>query len=59
VTLANPALVLAVVWDMTVKPGTASAAAAVLVAWAVGTVAARPFARTPVPESAPAGEPTG
>jgi hypothetical protein len=43
VILANPGIVLGITWDMTVKPGTAGAIAAVLAGYAVGAVAARPL----------------
>jgi hypothetical protein len=40
VVCGNPAIVLAIVWNMTVKPGTAGAIAAVVVGYAVGVGAA-------------------
>jgi hypothetical protein len=58
-TLANPALVLGVVWNMTQKPGTAEAIAAVAVAYAVGAAAALIVTRMPAraPEAATVSEP--
>jgi hypothetical protein len=47
VTFANPGLVLAVVWNMTQKPGTLEAIVAVLVGYAVGAAIALQFARVP------------
>lgn len=44
VVCGNPAIVLAIVWNMTVKPNTAGAIGAVVVGYAVGVVAAL-FAR--------------
>jgi hypothetical protein len=44
VVCGNPAIVLAIVWNMTVKPGTAGAIGAVVAGYAVGVVAAM-FAR--------------
>jgi hypothetical protein len=44
VVCGNPAIVLAIVWNMTVKPNTAGAISAVVVGYAVGVVAAL-FAR--------------
>lgn len=45
VLLANPGLVLAIVWNMTVKPGLAGAIAAVVAGYAVGAAAALPLAK--------------
>ena len=45
VLCGNPAIVLAIVWNMTVKPGTAGAIGAVVAGYAVGVVAAL-FARS-------------
>jgi len=56
-TLANPALVLGIVWNMTQKPGTAGAVAAVLIAYGVGAFAALRLSRMPAVEAAPAAEP--
>ena len=39
VVCGNPAIVLAIVWNMTVKPGTAGAIVAVVAGYAVGVVA--------------------
>ena len=55
--LSNIGVVLAVVWDMTQKPGTASAIAAVLGGYLVGAAVALPFTRVPAEELAPAAEP--
>ena len=44
VVCGNPAIVLAIVWNMTVKPGTAGAIGAVVAGYALGVVAAL-FAR--------------
>jgi hypothetical protein len=58
VTFANPAIVFAIVWNMTEKPGTAGAVVAMVVAYAVGAAVAWPFTRAPAiaattaPESA-------
>lgn len=48
--LTNVCLVLAIMWNMTQKPGTAGAIAAVVVAYAVGVVLAVPITR---PSAAP------
>jgi len=40
VLLANPGVVLAIVWNMTVKPGMPGAVAAVVLGYAVGAIAA-------------------
>jgi hypothetical protein len=45
VELTNLALVLAIVWNMTQKPGTAGAIAAVVIAYAVGALIALPLTR--------------
>ena len=55
--LSNIGVVLGVVWDMTQKPGTASAIAAVLGGYLVGAAVALPFTRVPAEELAPAAEP--
>jgi hypothetical protein len=47
VTFANPAIVLGIAWNMTEKPGTAGAIAAVVIAYAVGAAVAWPFTRAP------------
>jgi hypothetical protein len=51
VTFANPAIVFAIVWNMTEKPGTAGAIAAVLVAYALGAAIALPFTKGPVSDA--------
>jgi hypothetical protein len=58
-TLANPAIVLGIVWNMTQKPGTAGAVSAVLIAYAVGALAALWLSRMPAAEAAPAATPAG
>jgi hypothetical protein len=45
--LSNFGVVLGVVWNMTQKPGTASAIAAVVGGYAVGAIVALPFTRAP------------
>jgi hypothetical protein len=54
--LTNVALVLAIVWNMTEKPDTAGAIAAVVVGYVVGAVAAVPISR-PSRAAGPVGEP--
>jgi hypothetical protein len=56
--LSNIGVVLAVVWNMTQKPGTASAIAAVVGGYAVGAVLAWRFMTAPTAELAAAPEPT-
>lgn len=59
VTFANPAIALGIVWNMTLKPGTAGAIAAVVVAYCVGAAVALFFARAaPATEAGPVGQPT-
>jgi hypothetical protein len=53
----NIALVLAVVWNMTQKPGLWSSIAAVVVAYAVGVAVALPFTRAPAQDLAASPEP--
>lgn len=55
--LSNLGVVLGVVWDMTQKPGTASAIAAVVGGYVVGAGLALPFTRLRAEELAPATEP--
>jgi hypothetical protein len=55
--LSNLGVVMGVVWDMTQKPGTASAIAAVVGGYLVGAAVALPFTRLPAEELAPAPEP--
>jgi hypothetical protein len=55
--LSNLGVVLGVVWNMTEKPGTVSAIAAVLGGYAVGAVLALRFMKTPAAELAAAAEP--
>ena len=40
VLFANPGIVLAITWNMTVKPGTAEAVAAILVGYGLGAATA-------------------
>ncbi len=54
VTFVNPALVLAIVWNMTEKPGVGGAVGALAVAYAVAAAAAWPLTRAPAVEAAPA-----
>jgi hypothetical protein len=59
VELSNLGLVLAIVWNMTEKPGWGGSIAAVLVGYAVGAALALYFSRAPQEELAAAGEPAG
>ena len=52
-------LVLAIVWNMTVKAGTGSAIAAALIGYGVGAGFGFLFTRVPSPESQPAASPSG
>jgi hypothetical protein len=54
----NLALVLGIVWNMTQKPGTASAVVTLVVAYAVGAAAALWFSRAPMDAPVPVTEPT-
>jgi len=54
----NIALVLGIVWNMTEKPGTASAVATLVVAYAVSAAAALWFSRAPADAPVTATEPT-
>ena len=54
--LSNLGVVLGIVWDMTQKPGTWSAIAAVVGGYVVGAALALPFTRMPAEELAPAAE---
>lgn len=56
---ANLGLVLAIVWNMTQKPGTATAIVACVVGYAVGIALAYSFSRAGAPQTAPAAEPAG
>jgi len=47
VIFANPGVVLGITWNMSVKPGTAEAVAAVLVGYALGAAAALPLTKRP------------
>jgi hypothetical protein len=55
---SNLGVVFGVVWDMTQKPGTATAIAAVLGGYAVGAVVALQFTKAPAAELATATDPT-
>ena len=55
--LSNLGVVLGIVWDMTQKPGTWSAIAAVVGGYVVGAALALPFTRLSAEELAPATEP--
>ena len=54
---SNLGVVFGIVWDMTQKPGTAGAIAAVVGGYLVGAAVALPFTRLPAEELAPATEP--
>ncbi|MGN6378707.1 MAG: hypothetical protein ACTHNU_07120, partial [Gaiellales bacterium] len=47
VLLANPGIVLGITWNMTVKPGTAGAVAAIVIGYAVGAAAALMLTKQP------------
>jgi len=49
VLLANPGVVLGIVWNMTTKPSTPGALAAVVLGYVVGAVAAVVLSRSPAP----------
>jgi hypothetical protein len=53
----NLALVLGIVWNMTQKPGTATAVATLLIAYAVGVAVALWFSRAPADTPVAATEP--
>ena len=60
VAFTNPAIALGIAWDMTQKPGTAGAIAAIVVAYAVGSAFAIYFTQAaPAAGTAPVGEPAG
>lgn len=50
--LTNIGVVLAIVWNMTEKPGTGTAAAAVVIGWAIGALLGYRMSRLPVPTAA-------
>jgi hypothetical protein len=54
VTFVNPALVFAIAWNMTEKPGTGGAIASLVVAYVVAAVAAWPFTRPAAVKAGPA-----
>jgi hypothetical protein len=54
VTFANPAIVAAIAWNMTEKPGTAGAIASIVIAYAVGAAVAWPFTKAPAVKTAAA-----
>jgi hypothetical protein len=58
VEFTNVALVLGIVWNMTQKPGTASAVATLVIAYAIGLSAGLWFSRAPADVPATATEPT-
>lgn len=53
VLLANPGIVLAIAWNMTVKPGTAEAIAAILVGYGLGAASALLLTKQPHDQEAP------
>jgi hypothetical protein len=55
--LSNIGVVLGIVWNMTQKPGTASAIAAIVGGYAVGALVAMRFMKAPAAELTPATEP--
>ena len=57
VTLANPAMVFAIAWNMTEKPGTLAAIASIVIAYGVGALVALRFTRAPAAAEAPAARP--
>ncbi len=57
--MTNEALVLGIIWVMTVKPGWGGAVAAVAIAYAVGLSLAARLTRVPAVEAPPVAEPTG
>jgi hypothetical protein len=57
--LSNLGVVLGIVWNMTQKPGTAAAVAAILGGYAVGAIVALPFTKAPAGELTAVTEPTG
>ncbi|HKB93292.1 MAG TPA: hypothetical protein VKC62_03540 [Gaiellaceae bacterium] len=56
-SFANEGVVLAIVWNMTEKPGTAGSVAAVVIGWAVGATFAWRFSRAPAVEAVAVSEP--
>lgn len=58
VTLANPAIVFGIAWNMTEKPGTFAAIASIVIAYAVGAGLAMRMTRMPA-EAEPAAKPAG
>jgi uncharacterized membrane protein len=54
VEFSNFGVVLAIVWNMTVKPGTPGSVAALVLGYAVGALLALPFTRPAAVETAPA-----
>ena len=57
VTLANPATVFAIAWNMTEKPGTFAAIASIVIAYAVGAAVALRLTRMPAAEPEPVAKP--
>jgi hypothetical protein len=58
VTFANPGIVLGIMWNMTQKPGTAEAIAAVAIGYAVGAALAFPFTNARAAEEQAVVDPT-
>jgi hypothetical protein len=59
VSFANPGIVLGIVWNMTQKPGTGEAIAAIAGGYLVGAAIAWRFGRVPAVEVSPIAEPAG
>ncbi|HEY1315792.1 MAG TPA: hypothetical protein VGF10_01100 [Gaiella sp.] len=57
--MTNEALVLGIIWVMTLKPDWGGSVAALVVAYAVGLALAARLTREPAGKNAPAAEPTG
>jgi hypothetical protein len=58
ITFANPGLVLGIMWNMTQKPGTFEAIAAVAIGYAVGAALAFPFTKAGAVEELAVADPT-
>jgi hypothetical protein len=54
---ANLGIVFGIVWNMTQKPGTGTAIAAIVIGYVVGAALAMQFTRMPAPSGEAAGEP--
>ena len=59
VAFANPGIVLGIMWNMTQKPGTAGAIAAVVIGYAVGAGLALPFTNVRGAEERAVADPAG